>query len=351
MTYTADTYQLDERANAGSWVNIYAGSSTSAAISGKPTGAYEYRVRACNASGCGSYSALGVTNVVRPPAAAPTITAPPMSPNGTFTIAWSAVATSTTYQLEELVGGAWTSVPSTGTAVAFSGRGNGSYSFRVRACNAGGCGGYSATVTAGVLLPPQNAPGMSAPASATGAYTVSWSAVTGAAYYSVHQNINGAGWIWVSDHTGTSTSFNPGSAGSYAYRVIACNSSGCGPWSAIGTVNVIRAPGVPSITFAYQHWYYAGPHNSEFASCSVRWTGVGGADRYELHAGDGGVVYGQMYSGPSNEIEGGGYSIQYCAYSYVVRACNAAGCSGWSSEFPATIVRDEPPTNPGDPPL
>jgi hypothetical protein len=105
------------------------------------------------------------------------------------------------------------------------------------------------------------------------------------------------------------------------------------------------------MTYAHHHWYYAGPHDSEFASCNVSWTASAGAERYELHAGDGTTVYGQMYSGPLNDIQGGGYSIQYCANPYVVRACNAAGCSGWSAPFVPTVERDPKPENPGDPPV
>ncbi|MCU1046499.1 RHS repeat protein [Stenotrophomonas maltophilia] len=348
---TATSYQLEERAGTSAWAIIHDGASTSKSISEKATSAYGYRVRACNSSGCGSYSPVVETIVTRPPSSAPNLNAPPINTNGSFTLSWSAVIAATQYDLEELVSGAWIQVPSTGISHAINGRGNGSYSFRVRACNGGGCTGYSASTTTTVLLPPQSAPNLSVPVTAPGAYTVSWSMVSGATSSSLQQNINGGGWAGAGSHTGTGASFSPSQSGTYAYRVQACNSSGCGPWSATGSVNVIRAPAAPAITYAYQHWYYAGPHNSEFAACSVKWTASSGADRYELHAEQNGTIYGQMYSGPLNEIAGTGYSIQYCASPYVVRACNAAGCSGWSAPFWATIERDEPPANPGDPPL
>ena len=348
---TASSYQLDERVGTGAWANVHDGASSSKAISGKATGAYSYRARACNASGCGSYSPAVETAVTRPPASAPSLTAPVTSTTGSFTLSWTAVAAATRYALEALVSGAWTEVPSTGTSHTISGRGNGSYSFRVRACNGGGCAAYSATVVATVLLPPQGAPNLSIPATAPGAYTVAWSAVSGATSYSLQQSVNSGGWSGVGSHAGTSTSFNPAQSGTYAYRIQACNGSGCSAWSGTRSVNVIRAPAAPVITYAHHHWYYAGPHNSEFAGCSVKWTPSSGAERYEVHSEQNGIIYGQVYSGPLNEIDGAGYSIQYCANPYVVRACNAAGCSGWSAPFWATVERDEPPTNPGDPPL
>lgn len=349
---TAASYQLDERVAGGAWANVYDGSAVSKAVSGKASGTYEYRAKACNASGCGGYSTSVSTAVTRPPGAAPVLTVPSSSANGAFTVSWTAVGATTEYRLEEVVSGAWSQIQSgAGTSLGISGRGSGSYSFRVRACNGGGCSGYSGTGVVTVLLPPQSAPSLSAPSSAAGAYSVNWSAVTGATRYSLQQSINGAAWAGAGDHAGTSTSFNPGPSGSYAYRVAACNSSGCGGWSATRTVNVIRAPSAPVITYAHHHYYYAGPQDSEFTSCNVRWTASAGTERYELHAGDGTTVYGQMYSGPLNDIQGSGYSIQYCANPYVVRACNAAGCSGWSAPFVPTVERDPKPENPGEPPL
>lgn len=349
---TASSYQLEERIAGGAWANVQDASAISKAVSGKPSGSYEYRARACNASGCGNYSATVKTVVVLPPSAAPALAVPASSTNGGFTVTWTTVAATTEYRLEELTSGAWSQIQSgAGTSISVSGRANGSYSFRVRACNTGGCSSYSSTGMVTVLLPPQSAPTLNAPPSATAAYTVSWSAVSGATRYSLQQSVNGAAWAGAGDHSGTSASLNPGAPGSYAYRASACNSSGCSAWSTTRTVNVIRPPSTPTITYAHHHWYYAGPHDSEFANCSVSWTASSGADRYELHAGDGTTVYGQMYSGPLNEIQGESYSIAYCTSPYVVRACNAAGCSGWSSPFEPTVERDPKPENPGDPPL
>lgn len=341
---TATSYQLEERVGSGAWTSVQNGAATSRAISGKASGSYQYRTQACNASGCGTYSAVATTVVTRPPASAPVLTLPASSSNGSFTVSWSAVTAATTYELQELVGGAWTALQSgTARSRALSGRATGTYSFRVRACNAGGCSAYSASGAVSVLLVPQSAPTLTVPGSGPGAYTVSWSTVATASRYTLQQRVDGGGWAAVGDYTGSSVQLNPGSSGSYGYRVAACNATGCSAWSAIKTVSVVRPPGIPTILSATQHNYYAGPQNSEYSRCDVSWTAVAHATRYELHA-DGGIL---LYNGSLTSVPGERYSIQYCAARYIVRACNAAGCSAFSASFTHTLTQDPYPGNGG----
>lgn len=337
---TATSYQLEERVNAGAWALAYTGTAVNWGTSARGTGSHGYRGRACNASGCGAYSAIVTTVVTRPPGAAPALSLPASNGNGSFSVSWAAVATSTRYELEEQVGSAWTQQQNTSAlSKAFTGRATGSYRFRVRACNAGGCGAYSGTGTVAVLLVPQSAPTLTAPASAAAAYTISWSAVSTATGYNVQQNINGGGWGALGSYGGTSVGLNPGSSGSYAYRVQACNATGCGGWSATKTVAVRRPPATPSITYAHQHNYYAGPHNGEFSLCKVTWTPASYASHYDLQAHGGAL----LYSGAATTVEGQYLTIQFCATVYVVRACNAAGCSGWSAPFHQTLEQDPYP--------
>jgi YD repeat-containing protein len=339
---TATSYQLEERLNGGTLANVYTGAALSWATSARGTGNHGYRARACNASGCGGYSAIVTTAVTLPPGSAPALTVPASNGNGSFSVSWGAVATSTRYELEEQVASAWTQQQSTSAlSKALTGRATGTYPFRVRACNEGGCGAYSATGTVTVLLVPQSAPAVTAPASAPGAYTISWSAVSTATSYNVHQNINDGGWGTLGSHGSTSLGLNPGSSGSYAYRVQACNATGCGGWSSAKTVAVQRPPSTPSMSYANQNNYYAGPHNAEYSFCEVGWTAVSYADRYELHA-HGGIM---LYDGSATSVSGQQYTIQFCAPVYVVRACNASGCSGFSAPMNHTLTQDP---HPGD---
>ena len=109
-------------------------------------------MRACNSSGCGSYSAIAsvVVNVAQPPASAPSLSGPGLIFEGQpYDMSWSEVIGATTYRLEERFNsGSWLEVHN-GTAriKSFPGRGQGNYDYRVRACNGAGCGPYSAIVT------------------------------------------------------------------------------------------------------------------------------------------------------------------------------------------------------------
>jgi YD repeat-containing protein len=107
----ADTYQLQERLGSGAWSTVHDAAATSKAVSGKATGNWSYQVRACNAAGCGAYSAIATVQVVHPPASAPTLTVPATNYTGGYSISWTAVSTSTHYELEERVGtGAWSQI-------------------------------------------------------------------------------------------------------------------------------------------------------------------------------------------------------------------------------------------------
>src|SRR3546814_15326038 len=90
----------------------------------------------------------------------------------------------TRYRLEEKVGsGSWAEIQSSGAiSKALSGKTDGTYSYRVRACsdaNTSTCGEYSVVDSIIVEIPP-DAPTLIVPAaSSTGNYTVSWNSVRG----------------------------------------------------------------------------------------------------------------------------------------------------------------------------
>ena len=141
----ATAYVLEESVGAGAWNQIQNAAGTSKALSGKGNGIYNYRVTACNSAGCGPVSVVDSTVVSVPAPAAPTLTGPATYlTTRSYTVTWSSVATATSYQLEEKVGGVWTQVYNgTGTSMAFTGKADGNYSYQVKACNAYGCGAYS----------------------------------------------------------------------------------------------------------------------------------------------------------------------------------------------------------------
>lgn len=62
---------VEERLGSGSWVQSHNAAGTSRAVSGKTTGSWNYRVRACNDAGCSGWSSTATVAVTRPPTSAP----------------------------------------------------------------------------------------------------------------------------------------------------------------------------------------------------------------------------------------------------------------------------------------
>ncbi|WP_181902791.1 RHS repeat protein [Lysobacter soli] len=326
----ADRYVLEHSVNGGAWATAQDSAAVSVAYTSKPAGTYAYRVNGCNPAGCGPVSATATTQVVYPPASAPVLSVPAQSLTGGYTVSWGAVSTATTYRLEESVnGGGWVQVQEpAATSTAFSGKAYGAYAYRARACNLAGCGGYSGSVSISVIRPPSDATWVSVPTLNTnGSYTVSWGGVGLATSYQAEESVNGGGWSLIYNAGGTSVAVGGKGTATYSYRVRGCNAAGCGPDSAVASVQVVLPPPAPTIT--YDNKYQLIVSGRTKIACSVRWTASSFADRYELWSYGNGNYYQKQYDGTATSV---GTSINqnvatYCASAHVVRACNASGCS------------------------
>lgn len=324
----ATTYTLEESANGGAWISAYNGANLSQIYGGKAAGSYAYRAKACNPAGCGGYSGTVTVQALYAPSGMPTVSVPATNSNGAYTVSWTAVSGAASYQVEESVnGGGWSLFYSgVGGSVAVSGKGTGGYGYRARACNAAGCGGYSATATTQVTLPPSSAPSLTAPANSnTGSYTVSWTAVGGAASYRLEESINNAAWNAVYSGGATSASLTGRSPATYGYRVVACNAGGCGPYSATASTTVTAIPPTPtgltgwtdvdsSVRPPYIDWY-------------VSWNASSGATYYDLQMQNGTSTPGIVYTGAATNWTTGGRGTR----TFWVRACSPSGCSAWSA--------------------
>nr|WP_255610966.1 DUF6531 domain-containing protein [Lysobacter sp. ESA13C] len=145
----ASSYRLEE-GTAGGWTLLEDGAATSKLIVGKNAGTYSYRATACNAAGCGPVSAIVTVTEVDPPGSPPSVFAPAVNANGSYTVSWTAVGGSSSYQLEESVNaGPWMQMSNdASTSRAFSGKPTHvDHAYRVRACNTAGCGAISAAAT------------------------------------------------------------------------------------------------------------------------------------------------------------------------------------------------------------
>ncbi len=116
-----------------------------------------------------------------PPVPCP-ITYPTSDCDGSYTVSWEASGGATVYVLERSKGGAYANVYliiGGNTSYSESGLGNGSYHYRVRACNASVCSDYcTGDHDCVVYIPPAAPATLTVPASdADGAYTVSWTGI------------------------------------------------------------------------------------------------------------------------------------------------------------------------------
>ena len=238
----ANKYQLEEKAGSGTWTSIHDAATRSKAVSGKAANTYSYRLRACRgASNCGNWTA---TKTVKVPPGAPTLTAPSSDSDGSYTVTWTAVSNATKYELEERTGnGSWQdSYSGSSRSKALSGKAANSYTYRVRACAGdANCGSWSATASVSVTLGTTlAAPSLTVPSTdSDGAFTVSWTSVSGASQYVLQEKV-GIG-AWTDRYTGASTShaLSGKANGTYSYQVKACSSAtNCGAWSSAANVSV-----------------------------------------------------------------------------------------------------------------
>lgn len=201
--------------------------------------------------------------------------------------------------------------------------GRGSCAYRIQACNAAGCSGYSSVASAAMILRPDNAPQLvGIGINNSGNYTVSWSGVGWTTTYRLQEALQGAGWLTIHDEGATQRALYGRPEGTHQYRVAACNEAGCSDWSGTMQVQVQMPPPVP---FGLWVWY-------------ERISGL--KTRYSAFWGDDGTSLGFVLDGPATCMT----SEMSCVMEvnkasssapFRVRACNAAGCSAWSDPFVA----------------
>ncbi|WHI49966.1 hypothetical protein P3339_16100 [Microbulbifer sp. MLAF003] len=237
--YAAEKYILQEQKDGGAWTQVYNGIGTSNTLTGRSTGSYLYRVAAIKGGITGAFKYSTTVTVVRSPLS---ISVPVASANGILAISWAAVSGADKYLLQEQKnGGSWTQVYSgSGTQKTLTGRGSGSYSYRVAAVKGSTTGLYKQSSTVTVISIPQS---ITVPASSTtGSVTVSWSQVAGADKYVLQEQKNNGSWTQVYSGSGTQTTLSGRGSDSYIYRVAAVKGSVTTAFKSSSTVIVSRPP-------------------------------------------------------------------------------------------------------------
>jgi len=138
---TRKHYLLQEKIGSGGWSTIVSSTtSTSYNRTGRGSNTYQYRVAACNNAGCSGYRTSQTVRVVATPSS---ISYASKDFDGSFGVSWGRVSTATSYQLQQHLSGRWTTVYNGGsTSANMSGKGDGDYIYRVRACYSNSCSGY-----------------------------------------------------------------------------------------------------------------------------------------------------------------------------------------------------------------
>jgi YD repeat-containing protein len=332
----ATSYELQESTSAGAWQSIYTGSAVSRSITGKTSGPYSYRARACNGTGCSAWSATTSITVALAPTTAPSISVPSTGPNGSYTVIWSSVSDASSYTLQESTTGTWATVYSgANLSNSFSGKAAGSYAYRVMACNATGCGPLSNSGSVQVFYAPASAPVVTSPsANNNGAYGVSWTSISGATSYRLEEALNGGAWSEIANTGTTSVSLTGRSTGTYSYRARACNAAGCGPYSGVSVTQVTFPPSsAPALTV---------PSGPGPGSYTVSWTSVATATTYALEESANGSSWDQIQNASAVSYTASGKPPG--SYAYRVTACNVGGCGPTSSTAAVTVLA--PPATP-----
>lgn len=318
-------YQVERQYNGGAWTAVYTGLNLSTVVSNPADGTWTFQIRACVTVNCSIEKVSNTVTVAHIPAAPATISVPASS-NGPITISWSATTYAASYQLEQSVnGGAWNSVYSgASTSKALSVGATGTYTYRVRGCNAnGGCGPYKTSSGVVVTIAPSAAPSISAPGTVTnGAWSVTWTGVSGAVSYALYERVNGGGWTLVQNNASGVWSTAGRGDGSYGYYVTACNAGGCGPGSAVVTVTVTNIPPPPATVQRVNGF------SGSRETLTIQWSASTGATRYEVHCRQTGQVWSVNAPTTKQLVETGPVG-EIPLYGYEVRACNAVGCSAW----------------------
>lgn len=339
----AASYVLEEKRDSAGWGEIYAGPDLLFDANLRGNGVYQYRAKACNASGCGLFGPSVTTHVagVVPPLPPAMLAATPtQSLTGTFELRWPESAAATSYRVYENPNNAgWSTTPlhdGTARSLRITGRTFGSYRYRVVACGAG-CGGPSPERQVFVTAPTQPVPlppTLTVPStSTTGLFIVGWTASAGAHSYQL-QEIGPDAWTWGGTYSGPARTWSLSRpSGIYLFHVRACNLSGeCGDYGAEQSIRV-------SVTgdFAAPEPLTITPESSTDGSATVRWALIGAATRYELEWNPNATGWTPRYSGPllvRNEA-----GLANGEYKFRARACDSSRCGVWTAEKLLAVSR------------
>jgi len=340
----SESYQLQESRNSAAWttiktITITRGVQREYTRTGRSSGSYKYRVRACNSSGCGSYRTSTVTKVLFKPTTPSSISVPSTS-SGSIAISWGAAKDASKYTLiESRNGAAWSTISTgfTGRSYTRTNRSTGSYRYQVKGCNATGCSAYKLSAYTKVTTLPLLPSSITVPSavSTNGTIAISWATSGGATKYTLQESRNGATWTTLtSSSTGRTYSRTGRSSGAYKYRARGCNVSGCSSYRISSTTTVLLKPLTPSSISVPSEI-------SENGTIGISWAASTGATQYTLQESRDGATFTTLTSTTTaKSYSRTGRST--AGYQYRVRGCNSSGCSNYKVSSVIDVILPPP---------
>ncbi len=345
-------YRIERRVSGGTFAEV---ALTAADITGyedtglEPSTTYEYQVRACDAAGptadCSAYSALASATtdeeVITPPAAPGSLGATVVS-STRVDLTWADVATESGYTVERSsdAGATYTELATPAAdATSYSDAAAAEatdYTYRVSACNAGGC--TSSTATASTPLAPPT--GLSASAVSDTRIDLNWSDQSSAeSEYRIERRVSGGIFAEVAVTAADITGYEDTgleSSTTYEYRVRACDTGDCSAYSAeaSATTDVITPPAAPGSLGAT----VVSPTRVD-----LTWADVATESGYTVERSSAaGASYTELATLAADVTS---YSDAAAAeatdYTYRVSACNAGGCASSTATASTPLA---PPT-------
>lgn len=293
-------------------------------VTSSTPGAYTVQLVVSDQNATSSPATAAVT--FTPPEPGAPSTSPNPSTTGSYAVSWSAVSGASSYELYESTDGTnYGDLASvSGTSDSLSGKSDGSYYYKVAACENGVCGPLSAASSVeSVLLPPAAPTNLTASPnpSTNGSYTLSWTApAEPVTAYNIYNSSGG----FINSTTGTSASFGGIADGTYSYYVKACNQTACGPASNTASETVLHVPGTPSSISLSPTSIY------QYDSYTLSWGSASGTvSNYEVN---GSTSYSaSTFSASYTKFKAGNYT-------YYVQACNSSGCGPATATVTETVL-------------
>jgi len=312
-----------------------------------------YRIQACNGIfGCGAWRETAhATYVSKPPGVPGALTVPATSSSRDYTITWGASSGVVThYELYEDSNYADEVLlnpgPGSATSHVFTGRPDGWYTYRVRACYLTTCSGYRQGGNVLQLVGPPPAPSVTATAvNAENRITVDWSDSAGAQRYQVVYADNAAfSNAGIANILGVCSGsecqeiivdshwYHEGPAdGTWHYKVSACNDPGCEQSTAV-SATLSATPSAPT-------GVSAAADTDNDGTFTVSWNAMSGVT-FKVYE----RTNGAWNATPVATVASSSYSPNRNdgTYAYRIKACRTTKCSGDSATTSDIAITNVP---------